>query len=172
MLPNPFAAEYGRFSTSVTQIRTRRGTNDWEIKPGNMIPRFRKGFKSLRAFEPRFSIRGPLRKDRLFLSQDFQYRYVNDPIKSLPGEPDIRLTSFDSFTRIDSTMSTRHSLGGLVVLFPRTIEHVSLNTFRPPEVTPEFNQSGDIDGAAGSLRDVVGRWCWRARLRGDGSKST
>lgn len=142
MLPNPFAAEYGRFSTSVTQIRTRRGTNDWEIKPGNMIPRFRKGFTSLRAFEPRFSIRGPLRKDRLFISQDFQYRYVNDPIKSLPGEPDIRLTSFDSFTRIDSTISTRHSLGGLVVLFPRKIENVSLNTFRPPEVTPEFNQSG------------------------------
>jgi hypothetical protein len=146
MLPNPFAAEYGRFSTSVTQIRTRRGTNDWEIKPGNMIPRFRKGFKSLRAFEPRFSIRGPLRKDRLFISQDFQYRYVNDPVKSLPGEPDIRLTSFDSFTRIDSTISTRHSLGGLVVLFPRKIENVSLNTFRPPEVTPEFNQSGTSVG--------------------------
>jgi hypothetical protein len=146
MLPNPFAAEYGRFSTSVTQIRTRRGTNDWEIKPGNLIPRFRKGFRSLRAVEPRFSIRGPLRKDRVFLSQDFQFRYVNDPIKSLPGEPDIRLTSFDAFTRLDSTISTRHSLGGLVVLFPRTIEHASLSTFRPPEVTPEFTQSGTSIG--------------------------
>ncbi|HEY7442161.1 MAG TPA: carboxypeptidase regulatory-like domain-containing protein, partial [Vicinamibacterales bacterium] len=146
MLPNPFAAEYGRFSTSVTQIRTRRGTNDWEIKPGNMIPRFRKGFTSLRAFEPRFSIRGPLRKDRLFVSQDFQYRYVNDPVKSLPGEPDIRLTSFDSFTRVDGTISTRHTLGGMVVLFPRKLENVSLNTFRPPEVTPEFNQSGTSVG--------------------------
>jgi hypothetical protein len=146
MLPNPFAAEYGRFSTSVTQIRTRRGTNDWEIKPGNMIPRFRKGFTSLRAFEPRFSIRGPLRKDRLFISQDFQYRYVNDPVKSLPDEPDIRLTSLDSFTRVDGTISTRHTLGGMVVLFPRKLENVSLNTFRPPEVTPEFNQSGTSVG--------------------------
>jgi hypothetical protein len=146
MLPNPFAAEYGRFSTSVTQIRTRRGTNDWDIKPGNMIPRFRKGFRSLRAFEPRFSIRGPLRKDRLFISQDFQYRYVNDPVKSLPGEPDIRLTSFDSFTRVDGTISTRHTLGGMVVLFPRKLENVSLNTFRPPAVTPEFNQSGTSVG--------------------------
>ena len=41
VLANPFAAEHGRFSASVTQIRTRRGTNDWEIKPGNLIPRFR-----------------------------------------------------------------------------------------------------------------------------------
>ena len=96
----------------------------------------------MRGFEPRFSIRGPLQKDRLFLAQDFQFRYVNDPVKSLPGEPDIGLTSFDSFTRIDSVLSPRHTLGGLVVMFPRRIEHLTLNTFRPPEVTPEFNQNG------------------------------
>ena len=137
-----------------------------------MIPRFRKGFKSVRAFEPRFSMRGPLRKDRLFLSQDFQYRYVNDPIKSLPGEPDIRLTSFDSFTRIDSTMSTRHSLGGLVVLFPRTIEHASLNTFRPARGHARVQSERHVAGAPGSLCAFVGRWCWKARLPGGGSKST
>ena len=38
LLANPFAAEYGRFSTSVMQIRTRRGTNEWEVKPGNLMP--------------------------------------------------------------------------------------------------------------------------------------
>ena len=63
-------------------------------------------------------------------------------MRSLPGEPEIGLTSFDSFTRIDSVLSTRHTLGGLVVMFPRKIEHLTMNTFRPPEVTPEFNQSG------------------------------
>jgi hypothetical protein len=142
MLATPFAAEYGRFSTSVVQIRTRRGTNEWEIKPGNLMPRLRRGFAGVRGFEPRFSIRGPLEKDRLFLAQDFQFRYVNDPVRSLPGEPEIGLTSFDSFSRIDSVLSTRHTLGGLAVVFPREIEHLTMNTFRPPEVTPEFNQSG------------------------------
>src|SRR5262249_14536403 len=34
VLANPFAAEYGRFTTSITQVRTRRGTNDWEVKYG------------------------------------------------------------------------------------------------------------------------------------------
>jgi carboxypeptidase family protein/TonB-dependent receptor-like protein len=145
MLANPFAAEHGRFSTSLIQIRTRRGTNDWEIKPGNLIPRFR-GLRGVRGFEPRFSIRGPLKRDRLFVSQDVQFRYVNDPVKSLPGEPDIGLTSFDSFTRVDGVLSTRHTLGGLVVTFPRRIEHLTMNTFRPPEVTPEFNQSGTSVG--------------------------
>ena len=142
VLANPFAAEYGRFSTSVTQIRTRRGTNDWEFKPGNFIPRLRKGFAGVRGWEPRLSVRGPLRKDRLFIAQDFQFRYVNDPVKSLPDEPDIGLRSFDSFTRIDGVLSTRHTLGGLFVVFPRRIEHLTMNTFRPPEATPEFNQSG------------------------------
>ena len=27
-------------------------------------------------------------------------------------------------------------------MFPRKIEHLTMHTFRPPEVTPEFNQSG------------------------------
>jgi hypothetical protein len=146
LLANPFAAEYGRFSTSVVQIRTKRGTNDWEIKPGNLVPRFRKGFSGIRGFEPRFSVRGPLKRDRLFISQDIQFRYVNDPVKSLPDEPEIRLTSFDSFTRLDAVLSPRHRLGGLVVVFPREIQHLTMNTFRPPEVTPELNQSGSSYG--------------------------
>jgi hypothetical protein len=142
VLANPFAAEYGRFSTSVTQIRTRRGTNEWEFKPGNLMPRLRKGLTSIRGFEPRFSIRGPIRKDRVFLAQDFQYRFVETPVKSLADEPDIELTSFDSFTRIDSIISARHTLGGGLIMFPREISHVTMNTFRPPEVTPDFNQEG------------------------------
>jgi hypothetical protein len=142
VLANPFAAEYGRFSTSVTQIRTKRGTNDWEIGPGNLIPRFRKTLSGIRGFEPRFSLRGPLRTDRVFLSQDFQFRYLATPVKSLPGEPESRLTSFDSFTRVDAVLSSRHTLGGGVVLFPRRVTRATMNTFRPPEVTPDFNQSG------------------------------
>jgi hypothetical protein len=142
MLTNPFAAEHGRFSTSLVQIRTTRGTNEWEIEPGGLIPRLRGVVRGIRRFEPRFSVRGPLRKNRLFLAQDVQFRYVNDPVKSLPDEPDVRLTSFDSFTRVDGALSTRHTLGGLIVMFPRKIENLTMNTFRPPEVTPEFHQSG------------------------------
>src|SRR5262249_26971516 len=63
VLSNPFAAEYGRFSTSVTQVRTKRGTNQWQIKPDNMIPGFGRGFVD--KFEPRLSISGPIKKDRL-----------------------------------------------------------------------------------------------------------
>ena len=146
VLANPFAAEYGRFSTSVTQIRTTRGTNDWTIKPGNLVPRIRGDFSGLRAFEPRLSIRGPLKRDRMFISQDVQFRYVATPVRSLPDEPEINLKSFDSFTRLDGVISSRHTLGGGLILFPREVEHLGMNTFRPAEVTPDLNQSGAATG--------------------------
>lgn len=146
VLANPFAAEYGRFSTSITQIRTRRGTNEWEFSPGNLMPRFRKWFTGVRGFEPRLSMRGPIRRDRAFLSQDVQFRYVATPVKSLPGEPEIRLRSFDSFTRFDTVVSSRHTFGGGLIVFPREIEHVTLDTFRPPQTTPDFSQSGLATG--------------------------
>ena len=167
VLANPFAAEYGRFSTSVTQIRTRQGTNDWEIKPGNLMPRFRKSLVGIRGFEPRFSIRGPLKHDRAFVAQDFQFRYVATPVRSLSGEPEIKLKSFDSFTRFDTVISARHTFGGGLIVFPREVKHATMSTFRPPETTPDFNQSGWSTGIVDRLalaRDVVlettlsGRW--------------
>ena len=151
VLANPFAAEYGRFSSSVTQIRTRGGTNDWDFSFGNLAPRFRGLLRSLRAFEPRASLRGPLRKDRVFLAQDVQFRYVATPVKSLPDEPEVTLRSFDSFTRVDSVMSARHVLSGALIIFPRDIRRVTMNTFRPAATTPDFTQDGWSLGAVDRL---------------------
>ncbi len=146
VLANPFAAEFGRFATSVTQIRTRRGTDEWEVKPGSLMPRFHKGFRGIRGFEPRLSVRGPIQRGRLFLAQDWQYRFVETPVKSLPDEPDVELTSFDSFTRLDAILSARHTVGGALIIFPRNINHATMNTFRPPETTPSLDQQGWSSG--------------------------
>jgi hypothetical protein len=146
VLANPFAAEYGRFTTSVTQIRTRGGTNEWDFSTGNLMPRFRGFFRGIRGFEPRVSVRGPLKRDRMFLAQDMQFRYVATPVKSLPDEPETDLRSFDSFTRIDSVLSSRHRLVGGLVMYPREVRHLTMNTFRPIETTPDFNQSGWLAG--------------------------
>jgi hypothetical protein len=177
VLANPFAAEFGRFTTSITQIRTRRGTNDWEIKPGNFVPRFGRGFRSIRAFEPRFSLRGPLDPDRVFLAQDLQFRYVATPVKSLPDEPAIELSSIDSFTRIDAVLSPRHAVSGVVIAFPREVEGATMQTFRPREATPTFSHSGWSAGFVDRFsigRDVViettlaGRW-FEINVNSDGT---
>ena len=148
VLSNPFAAEFGRFSTSVTQVRTKRGTNEWMIKPDNLVPGFGKGFAFINKFEPRLSISGPLRKDKLLLGQYVQYRFVRTPVKSLPGEPQLGLDSFDSFTRLDAVLSSRHALTGGVIYFPRKITNATMSTFRPEETTPKFTQEGFSSGAA------------------------
>ena len=154
VLSNPFAAEYGRFSTSVTQVRTKRGTNEWIFKPDNLVPGFGKGFAFVDKFEPRLSISGPLKRDRLLFGQYLQYRYVRTPVKSLPGEPQLGLDSFDSFTRLDAVLSSRHALTGGVIYFPRKITNATLSTFRPPETTPKFTQEGFSAGARRSADPV------------------
>lgn len=151
VLSNPFAAEYGRFSTSVTQVRTKRGTNDWVIKPDNLVPGFGKGFAFVNKFEPRLSISGPIKRDRLLLGQYLQYRFVRTEVKSLPGKPQLGLDSFDSFTRLDAVLSSRHALTGGVIFYPRKITNATLSTFRPPDTTPRLWQSGFATGAADRL---------------------
>ena len=151
VLSNPFAAEYGRFSTSVTQVRTKRGTNEWIIKPDNLVPGFGKGFAFVDKFEPRLSISGPLKRDKLLFGEYLQYRFVRTEVKSLPGKPQIGLDSFDSFTRLDSIISSRHALTLGVIYFPRKITNATLSTFRPPETTPRFTQSGLSAGAVDRL---------------------
>ena len=151
VLSNPFAAEYGRFSTSVTQVRTKRGTNEWIVKPTNLVPGFGKGFAFVNKFEPRLSISGPLKQDRLLFGQYLQYRYVRTPVKRLPGEPQLGIDSFDSFTRLDGVLSSRHALTGGVIYFPRKLTNPTLSTFRPEETTPRFWQSGFSAGMVDRL---------------------
>ncbi len=146
VLSNPFAAEYGRFSTSVTQVRTKRGTNQWLIKPDNLMPGI--GGKFVDKFEPRLSISGPIKKDRFLFGEYLQYRYVRTEVKSLPDKPTLGLDSFDSFTRLDGVFSSRHSITGGVIYFPRKITNATMTTFRPPETTPDFTQSGFAAGFA------------------------
>jgi TonB-dependent receptor-like protein/carboxypeptidase family protein len=145
VLSNPFAAEYGRFSTSVTRVRTKRGTNEWVFKPSNLAPGFGTGI--VNKFEPRFSISGPIKRDRLLFGEYLQYRYIRTPVKSLPGNPRIGLDSFDSFTRLDGVLSARHELTGGVIYFPRKITNATMSTFRPEETTPRFTQNGFSAGA-------------------------
>ena len=151
VLSNPFAAEYGRFSTSVTQVRTKRGTNEWVVKPDNLMPGFGSGLAFINKFEPRLSISGPIKRDRLLFGQYLQYRFARTPVRSLPGEPQIGLDSFDSFTRLDAVLSSRHSLTGGVIYFPRKITNATLSTFRPAETTPRFTQEGFSAGAVDRL---------------------
>lgn len=146
-LANPFSAEYGRFTSGVTEFRTRRGGDDWRIVPNSFIPRvaIRRDSRwalDFRSFTPRLTTSGPLVPDRLYLAQSMHYRFVDTPLTALPGEPTIGLRSFDSYTRVDTASTGRQQLTMALALFPRTLRHAGLNAFNPYEVTTTVRQRG------------------------------
>ena len=133
------------------------------------MPRFRKWLTGIRGFEPRFSVRGPLQRDRVFLAQDNQFRYVSTQSRAFPTSPTIRSDELRFVHPHRCHVSPRHAFGGAVIAFPREVDRATMNTFRPPERTPDFQQNGCRWACRSSClsRRMP---CWRARWRFDGSR--
>ncbi len=146
VIANPYAAESGRFSTAVTEIHTRRGGDRWTVVPNGLLPwpDFHKrsdgwALTGIRSYTPRVAIGGPL-GDRVSFAQTMRFRFVKNRTSSLSEA--MRVTSFDSFTRLDARLGTRHVLVGHAAIYPRDIRFANLNSFNPPEVTADFRQRG------------------------------
>src|SRR5437762_1863543 len=81
VLPNPYAVEYGRFSSGLVVIQTRRAGDQWKTRLNNLDPTFRTArgtmfdIKGVGAFAPRLETGGPIVKERLFVEQAAQFRY-------------------------------------------------------------------------------------------------
>jgi hypothetical protein len=158
VLPNPYTAEYGRFSSGLTKIETRPGTDRWQTSATNFIPApclklCDERSLGIRAYDPRLSVSGPLIKDRLFLSESVQFHDHKEYIPSLPrSSDDITATSLTAFTRLDAHLSTDHQITGTVALFLRNVDFANLNTFNPQPVTPSFLQDGYNVGLVDTVR--------------------
>ena len=147
VMPNPYAAEYGRFSSGVAKIETRKGFPEWRTIANNFIPvpcfRICDGQSlGIRAFDPRLLIGGPLIKDRLLLSMSLQAHWQRIRVPSLPdGKNDTGVASLVSFSRLDWRVRD-HDVKATLAFFPRSMTAVNLNTFNPVEATPTFKQRG------------------------------
>jgi hypothetical protein len=167
VLPNPYAVEYGRFSSGLVVIHTRRGGDQWKIRLNNLDPTFRTkrhqelfNIKGIASFGPRLELGGPIVKDRLFVEQAAQYRYATADVPSRP-EDELRTTQwFSSFTRLDANLSPRHSLVATGGVFPSVTTMASLGTFVPPAATV------DVHERVGHVT-VAERALWRDALVGE-----
>ena len=161
VLPNPYAVEYGRFSSGLVVIQTRRAGDEWRARVNNLDPtlRLKRGgspvdVTGINVFGPRVEVGGPIVKGRLFLQQSAQYRYTASDVPSRP-ETELRTSnSFSSFTRADANLSARHSLvltGGWA---PVHSDEDTLGTFTPPPATVNIaahaNQLGATERAVWS----------------------
>jgi hypothetical protein len=142
VMPNPYAVEYGRFSSGLVVIQTRRAGDAWRIRLNNLSPVFRSkrhqdlfNINGISGFAPNFELGGPIVKDRLFLEQTAQYRYNSDEIPSLPQDERRTTQWLSAFTRVDANLTLRHSLIITGGLFPSVTSFASLGTFTPPSAT-------------------------------------
>jgi hypothetical protein len=148
VLPNPYAVEYGRFSSGLVVIQTRRATDQWKFRVNRFGPTFRNrrdqpfSFTHIDAWGPRFATGGPLIQDRLFLEQTGQFRYSTGEVASRPPDEERTSTSMSSFTRVDANVTPRHALGATVGLFPSQSTFATLGTFIPPDASVDFHIFG------------------------------
>jgi hypothetical protein len=146
VITNPYAAEYGNFTSGVTKVETRTGADKWQFQFQNFFPRLRRSgghTAGVESITPRLAFSGPVVKGKLSFFQSFEYRYVSTPVESLPvSQRDTRLESFDSYTRMDWDIDPKNHLSTTFSLFPQKLSYVGLNTFNPQATTPDFRQRG------------------------------
>ncbi|MES1259303.1 MAG: carboxypeptidase regulatory-like domain-containing protein, partial [Gemmatimonadota bacterium] len=92
VLPNPYAVEFGRFSSGMTVVNTKRGGDTWRVDLSAPDLSFRVDrtepwrFTGIETFGPRIGFGGPLVKGRLFLEQRAQARFEESEIWSRPPD--------------------------------------------------------------------------------------
>jgi TonB dependent receptor len=147
VISNPYDSEYGRFTGAVSMVATK--TSDYEkfhFSFQNFIPRLRDEGGSIRGIDaatPRVTLTGPLLKDKIAITQSFEYRFVETPVNSLPPfHRDTKLESFDSYTQLDFAISSKQTANVSVAVYPQKLDYLGLNTFTTQESTPDFHQHG------------------------------
>ena len=149
VLPNPYAVEYGRFSSGLVVIQTRRAGDEWKVRLNSIDPTFRTTRTSpvdpvgIGWWGPRIEVGGPILKDRLFLEEAAQYRYSASDVPSLPINELRTAQSFSSFTRLDGVLSSRHSFIATGAYVPGVADQATLGTFTPPAATVDLHTNAN-----------------------------
>jgi hypothetical protein len=140
----PFVAEYGRFTTGVVAVETRRGADKWHAELDDPFPdfRIRSGhMDGLRNSTPRALLSGPLLHNRLYMITEVQYYLDKHPNLTLPYPfNESKQELVNSFTQFDYIFSTRHLLAGSFHLTPQHVNFVNPEYFNPQPVTPSYAQ--------------------------------
>jgi hypothetical protein len=147
VLPNPYSVEFGRFSSGLTVIKTKRADDTWRFALNSPDVSFRTvrsqpwNVTGLESFGPRIGFGGPIIKDRLFLEQSAQMRYAVTEVWSRPPDQTKTNLWLSAFTRLDLNMTPNQSLTGNINIFPSKSNDVTLNTFNGPDVAADQNDN-------------------------------
>jgi hypothetical protein len=147
ILANPYAVEFGDFSSGLIIVSTRSGAARWFVSGNNFTPSFllKRGANpfsviGVRSIDPRLAFGGPLIKGRLSLAQSTQVRYSSGEVATRP-QSDRRVSkSLSSFTRLDWLVNRRNTLTATIAIAPESTRAATLSTFDPPAATADLTQ--------------------------------
>jgi hypothetical protein len=139
----------------VTTVETQRAGDAWHITVNDLEPRPRRRageFRGIESWTPRFTVGGPLVKGKVNFLESVQYEYSQTRVFGLPAfESDTKVQSFESYSRVDWTVSPTHRFTGSAMVSPRKTTYAGLNTFNPQGVTPDIRNHNVL----GSVSDQV-----------------
>ena len=147
VISNPYDPQYGNLTGAISKAETRTGNYDERhFTIQNILPRPRVRDGSLMGIEsatPRMMFTGPIIKDKVAITQSFEYRYVRTPVNSLPpAERDQTLEGFNSYTQFDLNINAKQTATVSVAVYPQRLEYMGLNTFTPQPSTVDYHQRG------------------------------
>src|SRR5262249_12861924 len=83
----PFSSEYGRFTSGVVTVETRRGGDKWKWELNDPFPDFYiRSYhpRGLRDATPRLNAGGPMIAGKLYFSEGFEYEVRKTSVFTLP----------------------------------------------------------------------------------------
>lgn len=156
VLNTPFLAQYGRFTTGVVAVETRRGGEKWHAELNDPFPDFHIRswhMQGIRDVSPRAVLGGPLIHNRLFVNTALQYSFDRISVLTLPfPHNESKKESINSFTQLDLVLSPKQIITATFHLSPQHINFVDPDYFNPQGVTPSYSQHNYV----GTLADHWG----------------
>ena len=151
VLSSPYDAQYGGFAGAISTLETKPSNwSKYKVSLQNFTPRIRRRDGAIMGIEsstPRFTITGPIKKDKLAFLHSTEYQYVraDQEDANLPLlERDTERETLSSFTQIDARHSERNNTTATLLFFPEKLNFFGLDAFTPQKSTPDLRRRGRL----------------------------
>ena len=136
-----FLAEYGRFTSGLITVETRRGSDKWKWELNDPFPDFRiRSYHLMGIMDatPRINLEGPLIAGKLFFSQGFEYQVRKTEVITQSFPNNQRTTEgLNSFSQFDYVASANQLITATFHVAPQRMKSVNLDAFDPISTVPD-----------------------------------
>ena len=137
----PFLAEYGRFTSGLVSVETKRGGDKFKWELNDPFPDFRirsYHMVGVKDATPRLNFEGPLITGKLYFSEGLEYEMRKTPVYELPfPDNQKKIEGVNSFLQLDWIASAKQLVTATLHVAPQRQQFVNLNYYNPEPTTPD-----------------------------------